>query len=81
MARTGVDGSPGPGTHAAPPAPDPLNRTGHTTDWYAPASWSIRRQPDPFPSRKEKLARKLRGMSNYRWRHWQHLHQSKIFWG
>ena len=53
-----------------------LARTGHTTAWYAPASWS-RRQPDPFPSRKEKLRRSLRAASD---RHLQHQMQNRAFW-
>ena len=65
---------PSPTPTPAPPVPGiTLTRTGHTTDWYAPASWSNPSQPGLFPSRKEKLARKLRGMSNYRLRHLQHL--------
>ena len=40
-----------------------LARTGHTTAWYAPASWSGPR-PDPFPSRKERLRRSLQTMGN-----------------
>ncbi len=61
------------GVSSAAPAPDPLNRTGHTTDWYAPASWSKTGKLDPFPSRAQKSARKLRSISNYRFRHLQHL--------
>ena len=51
-------------------------RTEHTTDWYVPASWS-RRQPDPFPSRKEKLRRSLRAASD---RRLQHQMQNRAFW-
>jgi hypothetical protein len=57
-------------------APTPTNRTAHSTDWYPPASWSEPR-PDPFPSRQEKLKRKLRTMSD---RRSQHQNQSRAFW-
>jgi len=52
--------------------PDDERHEGHRTDWYAPPSWSSIRKPDPCPSRKEKLQRKLRGMSNSALRHLQH---------
>ncbi len=52
--------------------PDDEHHEGHRTDWYAPPSWSKTRPPDPFPSRKEKLQRKLRGMSNSALRRLQH---------
>jgi hypothetical protein len=52
--------------------PDDEHHEGHRTDWYAPPSWSNLRKPDPCPSRKEKLQRKLRGMSNSALRHLQH---------
>ena len=63
-------------TAVAPPSPANPNRTAHSTDWYAPASWSGR-QPDPFPSRQEKLKRQLREMSD---RRRQHQNQSRAFW-
>jgi len=69
----GLDGFPGPGPAAVPPDSDLPNQPGHQKDWFAPASWSNTRSPDPFPSRKEKLARKLRGMTNYGFRRLQHL--------
>jgi hypothetical protein len=52
--------------------PDDEHHEGHRTDWYAPPSWSSIRKPDPFPSRKEKLQRKLRSMSNSAFRRLQH---------
>ena len=52
--------------------PDDQHHEGHRTDWYAPPSWSKTRPPDPFPSRKEKIQRKLRGLSNSAMRHLQH---------
>lgn len=52
---------------------DPPNSTAHATDWYTPASWSKNRASDPFPNRKEKRKRELRGMSNSKLRHLQHL--------
>jgi hypothetical protein len=52
--------------------PDADHHEGHRTDWYAPPSWSKIRQPDPCPSRKEKLQRKLRSMSNSAFRRLQH---------
>jgi hypothetical protein len=67
--------TPVPSSVPSPAAPVPgitLTRTGHTTDWYAPASWSGNSAPDPFPSRQEKLKRDLRSMSSARWRHLQH---------
>jgi hypothetical protein len=51
---------------------DDEHHEGHRTDWYAPPSWSSIRKPDPCPSRKEKLQRKLRGMSNSAFRRLQH---------
>ncbi len=56
-----------------------LTRTGHSSDWYAPASWSSPR-PNPFPSRQEKLKQSLRTMSNSRWRRLQHQMQCRAFW-
>jgi hypothetical protein len=44
--------------------PDADHHEGHRTDWYSPPSWSKIRPPDPCPSRKEKLQRKIRSMSN-----------------
>jgi len=52
--------------------PDDQHHEGHRTGWYAPPSWSSIRKPDPCPSRKEKLQRKLRGMSNSAFRRLQH---------
>jgi len=52
--------------------PDADHHEGHRTDWYAPPSWSKTRPPDPCPSRKEKLQRKLRSMSNSAFRRLQH---------
>jgi hypothetical protein len=52
--------------------PDDEHHEGHRTDWYAPPSWSKTKPPDPCPSRKEKLQRKLRGLSNSALRHLQH---------
>jgi hypothetical protein len=52
--------------------PDADHHEGHRTDWYAPPSWSNIRTPDPCPSRKEKLQRKLRSMSNSAFRRLQH---------
>ncbi len=52
--------------------PDADHHEGHRTDWYAPPSWSKTRPPDPFPSRTEKLQRKLRSMSNSAFRRLQH---------
>jgi hypothetical protein len=66
----------GPNPSAPEPLPDSLNappkRDGHTTDWYAPPSWSGNRPPDPFPNRQEKLKRKFGGMSNSKLRRLQH---------
>jgi hypothetical protein len=80
--------SPGPAPHSELPLPLPISATaarpdsaggrdadhheGHRTDWYAPPSWSKIRPPDPCPSRKEKLQRKLRSMSNSAFRRLQH---------
>ena len=70
------DQSPVPRPKQEMPVPGiTLTRTGHTTAWYAPASWSGPR-PDPFPSRKERLRRSLRTMSNSR----QHQMQNRAFW-
>jgi len=52
--------------------PDDKHHEGHRTDWYAPPSWSNIRKPDPCPSRKQKLQRKLRSMSNSAFRRLQH---------
>jgi hypothetical protein len=52
--------------------PDDEHREGHRTDWYAPPSWSKTRPPDPFPSRKEKLQRKIRSLTNSAFRRLQH---------
>jgi hypothetical protein len=66
-----------PNASAPEPLPDPLNvpprSDGHTSDWYAPPSWSKTRTPDPLPSRQEKIKRKLRGMCNSKLRRLQHL--------
>jgi hypothetical protein len=48
-----------------------LTRDGHSSDWYAPASWSGP-QPNPFPSRQERLKQAFRTMSNSKWRRLQH---------
>ena len=82
-------GAPGSAPHSELPSPLPISATpakhdslggpdadhheGHRTDWYAPPSWSKIRLPDPCPSRKEKLQRKLRSMSNSAFRRLQHL--------
>jgi hypothetical protein len=52
--------------------PDDEHREGHRTDWYAPPSWSKTRPPDPFPSRNEKLQRKIRSLTNSAFRRLQH---------
>jgi len=52
--------------------PDADHHEGHRTDWYAPPSWSKTRPPNPCPSRKEKLQRKRRSMSNSAFRRLQH---------
>jgi hypothetical protein len=52
--------------------PDDTHHEGHRTDWYAPPSWSKTRPPDPVPSRKEKLQRKIRGLANSAFRRLQH---------
>ncbi len=52
--------------------PDDKHHEGHRTDWFAPPSWSNTRPPDPFPSRKERLQRKFRSLSNSALRHLQH---------
>jgi hypothetical protein len=80
--------APGSAPHSELPSPLPISATaakhdslggpdadhheGHRTDWYAPPSWSKIRPPDPCPSRKEKLQRKLRSMSNSAFRRLQH---------
>ncbi|HEV1287581.1 MAG TPA: hypothetical protein VNU44_19820 [Bryobacteraceae bacterium] len=80
--------APGSAPHSELPSPFPISTTtakhdslggpdadhheGHRTDWYAPPSWSKTRPPDPCPSRKEKLQRKLRSMSNSAFRRLQH---------
>jgi hypothetical protein len=56
-----------------------LTRSGHSSDWYAPASWSGP-QPNPFPSRKERLQRQLRTMSNSKFRRRQLLEQNRHYW-
>ncbi len=61
-----------PGQPGEPGKKDPLNRKGHTTEWFVPACWSAKRPPDPCPSRAEKRARELRGMSNSKFRRLQH---------
>ena len=58
--------------HDSAGGPDADHHEGHRTDWYAPPSWSKTRPPDPCPSRKEKLQRKLRSMSNSAFRRLQH---------
>jgi hypothetical protein len=65
------------GQSPQPPETGPESRQSTRADWYAPASWSNTRKPDPFPSRREKSARRLRGMSNCRLRHLQHSQQSQ----
>ena len=57
---------------------DDEHHEGHRTDWYAPPSWSKTRPPDPFPSRKEKLQRKLRSMSNSALRRLQHRNSREL---
>jgi hypothetical protein len=59
--------------------PDGKQHEGHRTDWYAPPSSSSMRPPDPFPSRKEKLQRKIRGLTNSAFRRLQHQN-SRGFW-
>jgi hypothetical protein len=59
--------------------PDADHHEGHQTDWYAPPSWSKTRPLDPCPSRKEKLQRKLRSMSNSAFRRLQHQN-ARGFW-
>ena len=56
----------------------PPNTEGHTTDWYAPPSWTKNRASDPFPNRQEKLKRKLGGMSNSKLRRLQHLNSRPL---
>jgi hypothetical protein len=57
--------------------PDADHHEGHQTDWYAPPSKT--RPSDPFPSRKEKLRRKIRGLTNSAFRRLQHQN-SRGFW-
>jgi hypothetical protein len=52
--------------------PDDEHQEGHQTDWYAPPLWSNTKPPDPFPSRTEKLLRKIRGLTNSAFRRLQH---------
>jgi hypothetical protein len=59
--------------------PDDEHREGHRTDWYAPPSWSRTKPPDPFPSRKEKLRSKIRGLTSSAFRRLQHQN-SRGFW-
>jgi len=59
--------------------PDADHHEGHQTDWYAPPSWSKTRPPGPCPSRKEKLRRKIRGMTNSAFRRLHHQN-SRGFW-
>jgi len=59
--------------------PDADHHEGHQTDWYAPPSWSKTRPPDLCPSRKEKLRRKIRGMTNSAFRRLQRQN-SRGFW-
>jgi len=65
--------------HDSAGGPDADHHEGHQTDWYAPPSWSKTRPPDPCPSRKEKLQRKLRSMSNSAFRRLQHQN-ARGFW-
>jgi len=86
--------APGCAPHSELPSPLPISATtakpdpvgghdehheGHQTDWYAPPSWSKIRPPDPCPSRKEKLQRKIRGLTNSAFRRLQHQN-SRGFW-
>jgi hypothetical protein len=59
--------------------PEADHHEGQRTDWYAPPSWSKTRPPDPFPSRKEKLQRKIRGLTSSAFRRLQHQN-SRGFW-
>jgi len=59
------------------PHSDKRNR--HTTAWFAPASWSGRPQPDPYPSGREKLRGKFRSIANSALRRIQHQN-SRGFW-
>jgi hypothetical protein len=59
--------------------PDDEHHEGHRADWYAPPLWSKTGPPDPFPSRKEKLQRKIRGLTNSAFRRLQHQN-SRGFW-
>ena len=68
-----------PSTGSTDLAPDDQHHEGHQTDWYAPPSWSKTRPPDPFPSRKEKLQRKIRGLTGSAFRRLQHQN-SRGFW-
>ena len=55
-----------------PPVPDDKDRNRDTTAWFAPASWSGRPQPDPYPSASETLRTKFRSMANSAFRRIQH---------
>jgi hypothetical protein len=68
-----------PAKHDSVGGPDADHHEGHRTDWYAPPSWSKTRPPDPCPSRKEKLQRKIRGMTNSAFRRMQHQN-ARGFW-
>ena len=62
------------------PPPAPSAAPGHRTDPYAPASWSRRSRPDPFPKRsRDKFERMARTLSSFGLRHWHHLQHSKSF--
>jgi hypothetical protein len=52
---------------------------GHTTQWFAPAAWSGRSRPDPYPSRYERLKREFRSLSNGAFRRLHHQN-SRGFW-
>lgn len=58
---------------------DRLYGRGHTTQWFAPAAWSGRPQPDPCPSRYQELKRQFRSMSNSAFRRLQHQN-ARGFW-
>ena len=62
--------NPGP---AAPPPGMTAERIGHTTDWYAPASWSKHARPDPFSRRMSDVQRKMIRLNNYNSRHLRFL--------
>ena len=81
-AAHGLAGAPGSFAGDVPvhPLEAPLTATtGHRKDWWAPPSWSNTKNSDPFPSRKEKLRRKLR-MTSYQFRRLQHQQQCKVYW-